>query len=254
MKRVRCCKVPGCFRKHCAKGYCKRHYQQMSRSGKISSVVVKRVRCCKVTGCYREHRAKGYCGRHYYQIETHGKILERTRHTPNEIIDYGDYVGIILYNKKQKKIAESFIDKCDVPLIENQRCFLCNGYATINIDKKQQKRKTIHQLIFPEHVVTDHKDRKPLNNRRYNLRECTPAENTRNRHIQCNNTSGVPGVMLTRSKKWVVYIKANKIRKYLGRFSTLEEATKVRRKAEEMYYKEFAPQNFPLNGRNEDGE
>jgi hypothetical protein len=47
--------------------------------------------------------------------------------------------------------------------------------------------------------------------------------------------------------KWVAEIKADSQKVHLGRFLTLEEATKVRRAAELKYFGEFAPDHDPVS-------
>ena len=42
-----------------------------------------------------------------------------------------------------------------------------------------------------------------------------------------------------RSKKWLVAIKINKKNKHIGYYSNFDEAVKVRKEKEEIYYKEF---------------
>jgi hypothetical protein len=99
----------------------------------------------------------------------------------------------------------------------------------------------MHYLISGRHV--DHKDRNPLNNRRFNLRQATLSENTKNRRKQKNNTSGVTGVYLDKSRnKWYAVISVDKKPVRLGRFNKKEDAIIARLKAEFEYYDEFAPQ------------
>lgn len=44
------------------------------------------MKLCKVDGCNEKHWAKGYCSRHFTQISNFGKILTRTRNDPNNFI------------------------------------------------------------------------------------------------------------------------------------------------------------------------
>ena len=67
----------------------------------------------------------------------------------------------------------------------------------------------------------------------------TCLESIRSRHIASNNTSGVRGVYKSeRSGKWCAQITFQGRTRYLGSFSTLEEAAEARRKGE-MLFKEF---------------
>lgn len=63
-----------------------------------------------------------------------------------------------------------------------------------------------------------------------------------NGELLSNNTSGVTGVSFDKwSNKWRAYIKLNGKMKYLGRFSNISDAIKVRREAEIKYFSEFSP-------------
>ena len=79
--KKRRCSVPGCTRQHYAKGYCKRHYTQVSRHGSVRKGRGDRaVRICKVPRCGRTDTVKGYCRKHARQIEVHGRLTpERER-------------------------------------------------------------------------------------------------------------------------------------------------------------------------------
>lgn len=201
----------------------------------------KRKRCCRVQNCKRmDIVAKGYCNKHYYQIWKHGEISERTIYTPNEIIDYGDCVGICLCNKKQEKVAEALADKSDLELIKKYKWHLSHGYATTM--RSKIGTKTLHQILFPENKETDHINRNPLDNRRCNLRRCSHQENKMNVKIYKNNSSGVPGVWWdSKNNKWISSIQARGKCYNLGRFKDKQEAINVRKDAERKYFEEFSP-------------
>lgn len=59
------CSFEGCDRANYAKGYCRTHYQQLSR-GVTLAPVGPPVKCCSVEGCNRIHLAGGLCKAHYY--------------------------------------------------------------------------------------------------------------------------------------------------------------------------------------------
>lgn len=90
----------------------------------------------------------------------------------------------------------------------------------------------------------DHEDRNTFNNRKSNLRPCSPHENSCNRSIQSNNTSGIIGVSFEKDRqKWKASISIDKRDKRLGNFINKEDAIKTRLQAELKYYgPEFAPQ------------
>lgn len=59
------------------------------------------------------------------------------------------------------------------------------------------------------------------------------------RTIRSNNKSGVAGVYKLPSGHWAAYITLRGIRYYLGQYSTLDEAARQRKEAEEKLFDEF---------------
>ena len=107
------------------------------------------------------------------------------------------------------------------------------------------KSITMHQLLMapPRGMVVDHIDGNGLNNRRQNLRLCTPRQNRRNTRPR-RKTSAFLGVS-RRGQKYLARIKHDGRELYLGLFDTETEAARARdRKAEELFG-EFAWLNFP---------
>lgn len=85
----------------------------------------------------------------------------------------------------------------------------------------------------------DHINHDKLDNRKENLRICTSSQNCMNRAAKISNT-GVKGVCLDKNTgKFQVMIMHSGVSHYLGQYKTLEEATVVRKAAEEQYHKEF---------------
>lgn len=155
--------------------------------------------------------------------------------------EYGCYyIGTTLNTNK-----EFYVDEQDYDLIKD--------YCWCEIT-----HKNYHSLeawnpngdgnVVMSHLIVgkyyDHKDRNPLNNRRYNLRKYTSSQNHMNSSMSRNNTSGVTGVHFdAKIEKWIARIndKPNhRIVVYKG--DDKQEAIISRLKAEALYYKEFAPQ------------
>lgn len=113
------------------------------------------------------------------------------------------------------------------------------GYHTLVAKQGDDHIKMSHLLGYK---YCDHIDRNPLNNRKYNFRKATSADNARNRTIQKNNTSKIIGVNMDKHGFWIARIQVNGKRKYLGYFTNKDDAIRVRLKAEVKYYGEFAPQ------------
>lgn len=193
-------------------------------------------------GCNSKVYAKSYCERHYTQIRRHGKILERTRYEPNEVIDYGDYAAICLYNMKQEKVAVTKIDKDDIAKIREYKwCIVSSGDIVAD---KNGERYALHRFLMnaPSNAQVDHIDRDRSNNRKQNLRVCSHRENSRNQDIRKDNTSGFPGVIWSkRDERWVARINYNGRLIHIGNFVNFEGAVSARIEAERRYFKDFAP-------------
>lgn len=87
----------------------------------------------------------------------------------------------------------------------------------------------------------DHINHETLNNTRFNLRIATPSQNTQNRTMQSNNTSGFKGVSYRSCKrKWRATIKANGKHIHLGYRETKEECIELYREASVKYFGVFA--------------
>ncbi len=64
------CSVEGCNNNSFAKGYCNKHYKQISIHGGLRPEKERKInRTCSVEGCNNHHLAKGYCSKHYQQIK-----------------------------------------------------------------------------------------------------------------------------------------------------------------------------------------
>jgi hypothetical protein len=88
---------------------------------------------------------------------------------------------------------------------------------------------------WPEGDI-DHINGLRTDNRIANLRCVTRQENTKNRAIQSNSTSLVPGVTwLERNKKWRVRISVAGKRIDLGLYETFEGAVAARKEAERLH-------------------
>lgn len=127
---------------------------------------------------------------------------------------------------------EAIIDAADVNLIAG-----VNWHSTFAGHKVYARRdiqisgkwKTVylHRFIAgaPDYLEVDHIDGDPLNNRRSNLRLATKSENAQNRGASSLNKSGFKGVCWdSLNKKWRAQIETKGKNKYLGNFSTVEDA------------------------------
>jgi len=118
-----------------------------------------------------------------------------------------------------------------------------NGYINIMINGKQYKA---HRIVWLYHFGTlpeylDHINRNKLDNRLENLRPATKAQNMANRSRNTKSSSRFKGVRQKRSK-WMAQARIDGEKKYLGSFSTQEDAHRAYCSAMQKEFGEyFAP-------------
>ena len=106
------------------------------------------------------------------------------------------------------------------------------GYVRIFVDGKRYKAHRLAWLYMTGEwpVNIDHKNHVRHDNKWCNLREVTHSDNTKNRTMNRNNTSGFRGVHWHKLKeKWMVYINVSPTkRKNLGYFESIIDAVATR--------------------------
>lgn len=128
----------------------------------------------------------------------------------------------------------------------------CSGkwYAARRINARRGlMRLYMHQAILGSccvrGVVVDHVDGNGLNNQRTNIRRATPAQNSANKRKQQNGgTSRFKGVSTLKSRPGL--FRAVVKGRYLGFFSTEEEAARAYDNAALQEFGPFAALNFPI--------
>jgi hypothetical protein len=102
----------------------------------------------------------------------------------------------------------------------------------------------VHRLILPNSEVVDHIDGNGLNNLRSNIRACTYSQNNMNAKVRSHNVTGVKGVGIEgKTGRYYARITSNGIKKHLGMFDTIEEASKVYQEAADDLHGEFSYAN-----------
>ncbi len=142
----------------------------------------------------------------------------------------------------------AIVDAADVHLVEGYN-WTVNIMACGSVYAFRKERMNGKQCIVMMHravlgisgfsVKVDHRDKDGLNNRRYNLRKSTNAENGCNRGAQKNNKIGLKGVSEHKGA-WRAHIASKGVKKYLGRFATPEAAHSAYCAAVSTMHGEFA--------------
>lgn len=115
-----------------------------------------------------------------------------------------------------------------------------DGYIVAHCHENSDKRLYMHRVILGVNTYIDHINHIRHDNRRKNLRVASYVQNSQNRSMQSNNTSGTTGVYWNkRNKNWMAIIINNKNRIYLGSYSNIEDAIRVRHDAEIKYFGEY---------------
>jgi len=199
-------------------------------------------RLCSVCGDKFSCSFKGidYCNKHYLRMYFKGTTELNQYKTKNSY----DIDGDVAYGKTTKGIP-FIIDIEDLERCkEHTWCRDPRGYFVANINKKVV---TIHRYILKidtcgfSNVHVDHINGDRSDNRRVNLRKCSPVENSRNIRVKSNNTSGYPGVKITPNGRFVAKIMVNRKEVHVGTYNTIEEAIDARVLAEKEYFGEFSP-------------
>lgn len=154
----------------------------------------------------------------------------------SEYLNYDPDKGVVIWSKDrgQKVKAGTVAGSVDKR----------TGYRTIQIGGYKIRASHVAWFFMTGKLPTkiiDHKNRKRDDDRWKNLREATASQNSFNRSIGRNNTTGFKGVSFDkRLNKYRAYIKKNGKKRCLGSFDTAEEASDVYNIAAEEAAREFS--------------
>jgi len=118
------------------------------------------------------------------------------------------------------------------------------------IKGERQKLYIMSRVILntdDKNIFVDHINHDSLDNRRCNLRTCTPMENSRNMSPKSNSSSKYLGVSFTKNRikrPWRVSICVNKKRLFVKMCETELEAAKIYDEVAKKHFGEFANLNF----------
>ena len=144
----------------------------------------------------------------------------------------------------------AILDPQDYYRLCNFKWFLKDKYALRSFKLTPEKTQFIamHREIMncPQGFLIDHKNNNPLDNRRFNLRQATRAQNTYNRKKTRVKTSSqfIGASFNKRIGKWTAYLRFEGKRIWLGQFDNEIDAAKAHDAAAIKYHGEFAKLNF----------
>lgn len=172
----------------------------------------------------------------------------------------GVFVELIL-NAHTPTAALCLYDSIDDPIVSRFRWYLVRvGVARKPYVFTRLANKTIsmHRLILAascEGLWVDHKNGNGLDNRRENLRVCTPAQNHQNAPGWITRKCAYKGVSKVKrvngkngGKPWEARICVNRKQAVVGLFKTPKEAALAYDSKARLLHGRFARLNFPLTG------
>lgn len=142
--------------------------------------------------------------------------------------------------------ASDFINLSKFSWHVNDKGYACRGEAVYqNGVRVSSKTISMHRQILSARIgeYVDHINRKTLDNRRSNLRLCTPGENRHNSKTNKNNHCRVRGVYRRSQKRpspWRAQISFGGKQITLGAFKTRSAAAKAYRDAAIKMYGGFS--------------
>lgn len=179
-----------------------------------------------------------WCPSHYNRYVTHGSVAYRTKQDPNPIVIFDDYAEIHICDGMSSVLAKSKIDKEDIPFATKYKWNINDkGYLITTYAKKTLR---YHRLLLnpPAHLVVDHINHDPLDNRKENLRIVTPLINNRNRKgaTTRSKTNHLGVYHYPDNGFYIAKITLSRGRTKEKRCRTLEEAIDARKFLEQKYW------------------
>lgn len=149
---------------------------------------------------------------------------------------------------------EFYFDLEDYNKIKDYKWYINeNGYA-VSFEVERNRKVWMHRLVMglspsDDLEIVDHIHSERQNdNRKNNLRIVTSSQNSMNRALASNNTSGTTGVSWHKGHGlWGAYIGLDRKLINLGYYPDINDAIAERKKAEEQYFGEYSYDNSQAN-------
>lgn len=190
---------------------------------------------------------KLYCFKHYQHMTRHGKIIHSI-YEKNKIRVDGSLCFVELTGVKGDIKGEAIIDLEDYEKISSLKWYAKPNQNNIYVySKKAGKTILLHRFLLDvsdSKIYVDHKDGNGLNNCKENLRKATNQQNSFNcQHRVSKNPDKVVGVIFEkRRNKWLAQIQHDNKNIFLGYFEDRNDAIRHRLTKEAELFKDFSPQ------------
>lgn len=157
-------------------------------------------------------------------------LSEYVTRIPNKVIREDEVTKVLFEGKNIGRFA--LIDTADYTRVSNLRWYMDTRGYVCGVSRGQSIR--MHQLVMgiKPNLVIDHINGVKWDNRRSNLRHTTQSKNVMS---ALRKRGGVYFHSRRKARPWEARIKINRKTIHLGRFSTKEEAEKVRKAAVRDY-------------------
>lgn len=169
-----------------------------------------------------------------------------------------DYAQIKLFlGKRKNEEAYMLISKCDLNKVVDYKWYLGGSgypvtYGTFDRTILFKHPVKIHRFLYGDSAcgyTIDHINRNRLDNRRANLRMCTPGENSCNKTKSANALNKYKGVSSQNSEKYKASITKNGVTHVIKNIATEEDAARIYDMMAEELHGQFAAKNFQDSGQ-----